>query len=235
MNLKKLNPTVKFLVILVWGIILTFTNSYQLNLILSGVFVVLLLISGVSIRHILKIYIPVCVAAGGVFMTAMLFSQQSSDVVTQSHAIVNYDYALMIATRVLLFANLGMLFSCTTDNLEFVYSLRDQLKLPNVFVYGILATFNLLPLIKDEAKKNYASFQARGQKTWRFSSKVLTPLFIKTILYSDQITLAMRSKGFDEEGQRSEYTKIEVASKDWIWAVSFSIFLIIATFYISKR
>ncbi|QNN60242.1 hypothetical protein H9L01_07670 [Erysipelothrix inopinata] len=65
MNLKKLNPTVKFLVILVWGIILTFTNSYQLNLILSGVFVVLLLISGVLLRRILKIYIPVCVAAGG--------------------------------------------------------------------------------------------------------------------------------------------------------------------------
>ncbi len=190
-----------------------FTHSTKLNINFSLSMVALLLLSKVSVLKIIKTLIPVTIAAFGLFMTAYVFSIHQIADTTSVNTIQTYDYAWLVSSRVYVFALLGMMFSFTTNMDDFLFSLRDQLGLSDFFIYGIFASINVYPTIKQEVKKNRFAFKARGQTVSPYSSKVLIPLFTKIILYSDRLAIAMESKGFYREIKRSQYKVIE---EDWL-------------------
>ena len=57
----------------------------------------------------------------------------------------NLYTALQLATRLLAYAGLGMLFALSTSGEFFIASLLHQCHLPPRFAYGILAAFHLMP------------------------------------------------------------------------------------------
>lgn len=227
---KKINPSCKLIGILVITLSYTVTQSLKLNLIFIICLFLLLLLDSVSLIRIIKTMIPVSIAAFGFFMTALIFSSNTNTEQLTTHMITDLEYAYLLASRVYVFALLGMLFTYTTKPMDLMYSLRDQLKIPDQFIYGIFATINLLPVIKLEVKKNQIAFKARNQKVFPYSSKVLIPLFTKVILYSDHLTLAMLSKDFGKSETRSYYKKMTLGAQDFIFiilALSLSVRLII--------
>lgn len=129
----------------------------------------------------------------------------------------DYTSAYTIATRVSVFAHLGMLFSFTTKNTDFLISLRDQLKLPNVFVYGLFAMINLLPNISYQIKKNAVAFRTRGKKVNVFNLNVVALVLIKTIYFSDAISTAMYSKGFRPDKLRTKYQVLKISLYDYVF------------------
>ena len=217
--MRSINPSYKFIGILVITLAYTLTASYRLNLAVSLILLLLLLLSRVSFIKIIKTLIPVTIGAFGMFMTAFLFSKQTTTQDISINTIASYDYALLISSRIYVFALLGMLFSYTTNMMDFMFSLRDQLKIPDFYIYGIFASVNLLPTIKTEVKKNQLAFQARGKKAPLYSSRVLMPLFTKIILYSDRLAMAMSSKDFAKDQQRTYYTKIETSLIDKVFGI----------------
>lgn len=227
--LKKINPSFKLIGIMLITLSYTVTQSLKLNLIFVVSLFLLLLLESVSLIRIIKTLIPVSIAAFGFFMTALIFSSNTNTEHLTTHMITDIEYAYLLASRVFVFALLGMLFTYTTKPMDLMYSLRDQLKIPDQFIYGIFATVNLLPVIKLEVKKNQLAFQARNQKVFPYSSKVLIPLFTKVILYSDHLTQAMLSKDFGKSDTRSYYKKMTLSTRDYIFivlALSLSISLI---------
>jgi energy-coupling factor transport system permease protein len=172
----------------------------------------------------IKILIPAIVMAAGLFMTAYLFS---SDTAASSSGmgseILSFSTSaaggLQIATRILVYVALGMVFSFTTEARDFICSLEQQFRLPSRFAYGVLAAFHLVPMMPYEYKKTSHAFQARGQKYFPLSPKVIVPFLVKTVRWSESLAIAMESKGFDQDGQRTCLHVIRVRWFDWAFVI----------------
>lgn len=214
MNLNNYNPALKLILTILVSISFMFSFSFKLNIILVLISFLWLIISRVSIKKLLKINIFLLFFASIFYLSVISFAKQNGDYST----IASYN-AKVIATKTLVFAYLGMLFSLTTKNLDLLYSLKNQLKVPDVFVYGIFAAFNLFSDIKNQVNKNLVSFNIRGDKVSRYSYRTIVPLLIKTIYYSDSIALAMESKGFKNNLTRSVYYETKLQKKDIMFVV----------------
>ena len=184
--MHKINPFYKCVAVIALALMLTFTSSSTLNI---GAFLicVLLLITGSNkIISALKLCIPMLLIATGLYISGANVggSQQSG---------------LFLATRVIAFMGFGMLFSLTTDPYDFMRSLQKDAKLPRKFAYGILCAFNLVPYIKSEYTNARLALAVRGVRLSVFSFKPLFSMLVNSIRWSETLSMAMQSKGFDGE------------------------------------
>ena len=184
--LHKINPFYKCVTVIVMAVALTFTSSAVLNM---GVFFacILLLITGSDkILSALKFCIPMLFIAAGLYISGANIggSQQTG---------------LLLATRVIAFTGFGLVFSLTTDPFDFMKSLQNDAKLPRKFAYGILCAFNLVPYIKNEYENARLALAVRGVRFGFFSAKPLFSMLVSSVRWSEMLSMAMQSKGFDEQ------------------------------------
>ncbi|MCL2437036.1 MAG: energy-coupling factor transporter transmembrane protein EcfT [Clostridiales bacterium] len=184
--LYKINPFYKFVTVITLAILLTFTSSAMLNI---GAFVIcmLLLITGSDkIVSALKLCVPMLLIATGLFISGANIGGSQQD-------------GLFLATRVVAFMGFGMVFSLTTDPYAFMKSLQKDAKLPRKFAYGVLCAFNLVPYIKEEYNNARLALAVRGVKLSIFSVKPLFSVLVNSVRWSEMLSMAMQSKGFDAE------------------------------------
>ena len=184
--MNKINPFCKFIAVIVLAIALTFTSSVALN---TGVFFfcMLLLVTGSDkIISALKFCVPILFIAVGLYISG-------ANIGGSRHS------GLLLATRVIAFAGFGMVFSLTTAPYDFMRSLQKDAKLPRKFAYGILCAFNLVPYIKNEYNNARLALAVRGVKLSFFSTKPLFSMMVNSIRWSEMLSMAMQSKGFDEK------------------------------------
>lgn len=222
--LRTVNPSCKCVGVLIPGLILSFCYQIPLNVCVFGVCMVLLLLSRVAVARMGRVLLPTFLAAAGLFMTGFIFSSDSSRTIASSlgESIVypaSVTSGLQLATRILAFAGLGMVFSFTTNMQEFIYSLEQQFRLPSRFAYGVLAAFHLGPMMPYEYKKTAHAFLARGQSFFPLSPKVLVPIIIKSVRWSESLAVAMESKGFDQDGSRTCLRVMRVGLYDYVFIV----------------
>ncbi len=218
--MKSLNPVCEFIGIFLPAILLAFFYRPALNLIVFAVCIVILLIARVDYKRLCLFMIPLFVLAVGMFVTGYQFR---SDAFIGAQLALFTDAAvyngLQLSSRVLAFAGLGLVFVLTTDKMEFVRSLHQQLRLPAKFAYGISAAWGMLPGMQTEYKKTRAAFRARGIKPGFVSPALLTPLLVKSVRWSEALACAMESKGFGESAGRTHYYQYAVRPKDVLFPV----------------
>jgi len=225
--IKKINPGCKFIGVFLPALILSLRFEILLNVWVFAVCIFLLLISRVSLLRMCKLLFPVTVIAASLFMTGYIFSSDTSiaDVTPGMGKAMAFPASvasgLLMATRILAFVALGMLFSFTTNMKDFIYSLEQQFRLPSRFAYGVLAAFHLGPMMPYEYKKTSHAFLARGQKFFPLSPKVLVPFIIKSVRWSESLAIAMESKGFDQDGPRTCLQIMRVRWYDYAFVVMF--------------
>ena len=184
--LHKINPFYKFVTVITLAILLTFTASVILNL---GVFLLcmlLLIVGSDKIIAALKLCIPMLLIAAGLYI-----SGENIGGMEQS--------GLFLATRVVAFMGFGMFFSLTTDSYDFMRSLQKDARLPRKFAYGILCAFNIVPYIRNEYNNARLALAVRGVRVSYFSVKPLFSVLVNSIRWSEMLSMAMQSKGFDAE------------------------------------
>ena len=150
--LERWNPTVKAFTVLVCVILLSFEYLVSLNLLVLAVCLLLLVFcSRVSLKKIGVILLPACVAAFGLFVMGLYYAQGGSTQAVDMSSLSAMPYsvraamsqnlytALQLATRLLAYAGLGILFALSTEGDFFIASLLHQCRLPPKFAYGILA------------------------------------------------------------------------------------------------
>ncbi len=223
--MKNINPSVKAIVILCCGLLISFHYSVFCNVVLIVTCLALMLLSGVKIRRICTVLLPATLAAASIFM-AMAFhgSKEASDMVQDSRnflvvsvgAGTLYD-ACALGLRIYAYAALGMLFTFTTEPNAFLYSLMQQCRLAPKFAYGVLAAYNLLPMIVREYGQIRLAYEVRGLHLYPWSLKPLFPALINAMHWAENTAMAMQSKGFDENGKRTWYMKLSVKYYDLIW------------------
>lgn len=237
--MEKLNPFVKCVTLLCCGLILSFSYSVLLNgCILAACLVSLLFFSKAKLSSVIKILIPALLAAVSIFFTGLLFTNDStlgaetvSKVNSLNFEIMSYSMAsvynaIQLSTRILAFAGMGILFALTTDGEKFVMSLVHQCKLSPQYAYGVLAAIHLLPALKEELGQVRLAYQVRGMNTPAFSGKTIFLMLVNTIHWSENVAMAMESKGFDGDGERSYYQTTQVKRADWCFLLFTVLFLI---------
>lgn len=66
-----------------------------------------------------------------------------------------------------------------------------------MFAYGLLAAWGILPNMMEEYKRTRAAFAARGIRVFPVSPALLKPLLVKSVRWSEELSIAMESRGFD--------------------------------------
>lgn len=223
--MRQINPSVKVIAILISALIISFSPSAFWNAIIIAICFVSLLVSGCMSKKILSVLIPATLASLSIFMAHLLRGgngnevfENSGNFLVVSSSASNLNDALAVALRIYAYAFLGMLFSFTTDPQAFVYSLMQQCHLDAKFAYGVLAAWNLLPMIRREYSQIKLALEVRGLKLWPWSMKPLFTALVNALHWAENVAMAMESKGFDENAGRTYYLNLSVRYYDFIWA-----------------
>ncbi|MUK90546.1 energy-coupling factor transporter transmembrane protein EcfT [Ornithinibacillus sp. L9] len=230
--ISSINPSIKAFAILVPGILLSLTFDMFTPLIyLLFVLVVTFGFSDVSFKRWMKIFAPFLLVALGFAWMTMLYTSDSFSggrvlfeiwmfEVTTGAVMVGISLAL----RSLCFVALSLLFVLTTDSTKFMLSLMQQCKLPPKITYGVLAGYRFLPTFQNELQILRQAHRIRGVGRERGIRDKLNqfrrysvPLLANGIRKSERVAIAMESKGFKGDVNRTHYHKMTVRKKDWIF------------------
>lgn len=232
--MRTLNPAIKFISLLTVTLLLAFYYSPKLNLVVFVLCMAGILCSGVRVRKLLLLLLPILLAAAGMFFTGYRFSADASMPVSAGTFLVGDSRlwnGLAQASRVLAYAGAGYLFTLTTDRIAMVKSFQRQFHLPQVFAYGLLAAWGIFPQMMEEYRRTRAAFRARGIRVFPVSPALLRPLLIKSVRWSEELSVAMESKGFSGEVKRTEYEPPVIHRRDWL----FFLFCVLTTMGIAFR
>ena len=221
--MRSLNPACKFISLLAITMLLAGLRDPWWNLAAFSVCVILLLLSGIRPRTLLLYLIPVALAAAGMFFTGYRFTAEGAMPVRSDAFIFQGNSHLMNGitqlSRVLAYAGLGYLFALTTDRVFMVRSFQKQLHLPQAFAYGLLAAWGIFPHMALEYRRTKAAFRARGITVFPISPALLAPLLVKSVRWSEELSIAMESKGFSSKSRRTESSPVRVHGKDIAFTV----------------
>lgn len=217
--LDEINPFVKGITVIVCGILLAFTSSWKMNVITMLVcLMALALLSHCKWSPMIKILLPTLLIAAAVFVSGLRFGQASGGM-EHLYSAGTLPAALLMSTRILAYVALGILFMFSTNQDEFVMSLMQQAKLKPKFAYGVLAAVHLLPVLQREWQEVRLAYQVRGYKTGIFSFGPLFNTLVNSIRWSENVAMAMESKGFDGDGTRTFAITTTVKFKDIIFCI----------------
>lgn len=228
--MRKINPAVKALTVLCSGLILSFTYALSLNLFVIVSCLLLLAFSRVNWKTVWKIFLPATLAAASLFFAALFHTGRgavpavgagSLNFGVMSANVTSVSNAVTLSMRIYAYAALGMLFALTTDSEEFIYSLMHQFRLPPKFAYGVLAAYHLLPTMKREYASIRLAYKVKGCAVSPFSLKPVFSMLVNTMHWSENVAMAMESKGFCEDGKRSFYVVTGVKWTDLAFLVGY--------------
>lgn len=126
-----------------------------------------------------------------------------------------------LAGRTLVVATLTLLFMMTTDPTDLVRSLTQHARVPARLAYAMLAAYRFLPLLGDEWRTIRLAQRLRGRGRrhgplgWvGVQVRTLVPLLAGAIRRADRVAVAMNSRGFDRQEQRTQYRQIPFGRAD---------------------
>lgn len=230
--MRSLNPACKFLGLLVITFVLASRRDPVWNFIAFALCVAVICTSRVNFKWLLLL-LPVALAAAGMFFTGYRFSATGSMPVRADTFLVGNTAlwnGLLQASRVLAYAGLGYAFALTTDRITLIRSFQKQFHLPQVFAYGLLAAWGVFPQMLQEYRRTKAAFRARGIRVLPVSPALLAPLLVKSVRWSEELAIAMESKGFDGHQRRSDFAPVRVRIRDWVFLLCCCIGLPLVSF-----
>lgn len=217
--LEKINPFIKVVTILVCGILMALTSSWKLNLaVLIAALLALLLLSNCKLSSLVKTFVPVILLAGAVFVSGMSYGKSAAQSAS-IYDVASMDSALLLSTRILAYVGMGMVFALSTDQKEFIMSLMHQAHIKPKFAYGVLAAVNLIPTLRREWDEVNLAYRARKKRTGLLPIGPLFNTLVNGIRWSENVAMAMESKGFDGDGSRTFAITTRVRAGDICFAV----------------
>ncbi|MEG0779380.1 MAG: energy-coupling factor transporter transmembrane component T [Oscillospiraceae bacterium] len=222
--MRSLNPGYKLLTLILASLVLSLTYHTRLNLLTAAVaLTVTVCTPRVNRRGLLLAMVPFLLTAAGMFTTGLFFSQgggqalQVSLLGQRTLYATSLESGLQLASRVLAFGGIGMLFAFTTQSMDLIMSLMQQFRLPPKFAYGILAAYHFFPVIRSEYDIVGAALQVRGVKAGPFSPKRLFPMLVHALERSESLAMAMESRGFEDGAPRSVAFRIPLRWVDFLF------------------
>ncbi len=218
MNLK-INPTVLLVTILSLGILLTFTRSVWLNLVIIIGSSLYLVFNRPAFKKILLIGLFVLPLAFGTWWSFIVYGTGDT-----------WHNAWIFSTRIYAYVWLGIALTLTNSVDELLFSLVQNIRLSATFAYGILATFNLLNKIRRQVKIIRYAGQVRGITYHFWQPQLYFKAIIVALTWSGDLAEAMTSHGFSEGFSRSHYQTIPLPL--WQWLIPISVLALSLSFLV---
>lgn len=219
--LDNLNPALKALTIVTCSVITAFSYSYRYHLAMFTLTLILLLFfSGAPRERLFKILLGGSTAALAIFITGLLHTRGDGRYITYLGMRMSYPgllNGLQMSLRTLNFLGLGVLFSLTSKPRTFMDSLLHQGKLSPKFAFGIMAALNTLPMMVEEYNQSKLALRARGEYVGVFSTKPIFAMLVNCIRWSESLSLAMISKGFSDDRDRTHYNITTIDKRDYLF------------------
>lgn len=216
--MRTLDPACKFVALLCTTFVLAARHDPVWNLMAFFLALAGMLFSRVGGKTLGLLLLPVLLTAAGMFFTGYRFSAQAT-LPFRAESLHIGDSALwnglILSSRVLAYAALGLLFALTTDRVAMVRSFQCRFHLPQIFAYGLLAAWGIFPQAALEYRRTRAAFRARGIRVFPVSPALLKPLLVKAVRWSEELSVAMESKGFSGEAERTQFEPVQLRCRDW--------------------
>jgi energy-coupling factor transport system permease protein len=226
--LYRLNPSIKILLIA----ILTILISLSYEPVLSGVLLISLFgavcyFGKISPATLLRVMAPFNTLALG-FVLFMLLTRGLSNSGTYQIWFLKWDssdliISLTLGLRIIVIILLSMAFIMTTQPVEFILSLIQNLKVPYVIGYATLTAYRFLPTFNNELQKIRLAQQVRGieQKKGIIAGiksvpRYLLPILATAVRRGERAALAMEGRSFGALPKRSYYKEVKVQKLDLI-------------------
>lgn len=205
MEVKVLNPSFKFLLLLIIALVISATNSVELNLIVIFACFIYLVKYRLKLSQFFKLLLYPALAAISVFITVGYFSKSSI-----------YD-ATSLASRIYVYVFTGAALTLTTDMTTLARSFEQNLHLPAKFAYGFLAAVNILPKMKRKIRQIRYAGLMRQTPLSLFSPRLYFKALLAALANSEMLAQAMVSHGFSEDKKRSVLQVVQVRFSDYLW------------------
>ncbi|WP_404451153.1 energy-coupling factor transporter transmembrane protein EcfT [Virgibacillus necropolis] len=233
MFLHRLNPSIKALTIVLLEIMLALIFDPITPFLFMVWTITLTFVGGnINLKKYCLYFLPFLIIAFGMLWTTIVFA----DTPKHPQEIINFlgfnipeeslTTALALSLRVLSVAALALLFIFTTDTVDFILSLIQQLKLSPKIAYGVLAGYRFLPMMKNELFIIRSAHRVRGfdqAKTlrgkWNQYKTFSIPLLASAIRKAERTAMAMESKGFTGDKNRTFYRLFSISSHDWFFSI----------------
>ncbi|GMA69137.1 ABC transporter permease [Leuconostoc litchii] len=177
-----MNPVVKFLLILVVSLEMTFVLNYQVNLLIIVTTGLYLLFSRLSWqRYLLLVMMPILPALGA-WTSFSIYGTR--------------DMAIIMVTRIIAYIFLGAAFSYTTDMILLLDTLEQRFHLSTTFVYGLRGALTFVPRVRQEIKIIRTAALMRGESLSFYSPQLFFKAILVSLRWSTRLAEAMASHGF---------------------------------------
>lgn len=240
-SLHQMNPSVKFVIVMICMLSLAFFfNPWTPLVFWLSIIVMQMFLSNISWRNWILLMLPFLIAAFGYLWTTLIFAKSGTGPVLWSIGTVEItesqlNHALSLSFRVLAFSSLSLLFALTTNPITFIRSLMQQLKLSPKIAYGIMVGYQFLPLLKEEFMQVQQVQKLRGLgddsnifKRMIGLRRVLIPMLSGAVRKAERVAFAMEARGFTGEPRKVFYHVVPIGKKDFILALLFICVLILS-------
>ena len=231
MFLHQLNPSIKAITIALFVMLLAFIfDPITPFVFLIGTITITFVFGKVKWKSYVLYFIPFSILSFGMLWTTIAFAtlpNNPNDVITllgMTFPRESFLTALALSLRILSVAALSLLFIFTTNVVDFILSLIQQLKLPPKIAYGVLAGYRFLPMMKDELVIINQAHRIRGinkahtiMGKWHQYRRFAIPLIASAIRKAERTAIAMESKGFTGDKDRTFYHHFTISKKDWLF------------------
>lgn len=237
--MRSLNPGVKLLALVVASLVLSVTFNTRVNVAVAALaLVTTALTPRVNRKALACALVPFALTAAALFMTGLLYgagggaeagASVSSDFFGQRTLFASdWSTAGQLASRVLAYGGLGMVFAFTTDAFELVMSLMQQFRLPAKFAYGVLAAYHFFPTVRSECQSVGVALRVRGVRVGPLSSRRVVPMLAHALERSEALAMAMESRGFEGDAPRRVAFEVPLRARDLVFAVGLNVAIVAA-------
>lgn len=221
--LARCNPSVKLCLLLALSLaLLAVFDPVTPALLYVGLMGLARWRGGVSFRRLLGAQLPLAIFATSMFVVNVV-SRGGSELWTLGPLEVTDEglrIGLSLAMRTMAVAAASVLFVLTTDAVELLASLHQQLHLPARVTYAILAGYRLLQTLPEEwhliraaqaMRRNGVRRRAGVRETSRSAFTVL----VAALRRGDRLAMALESRGLGS-GERTIWRPIRTSRQDMI-------------------
>lgn len=228
-SFHRANPVAKLLCMILLFMLTLFTHRLDFVFYQMACFLLLLLLfSGHRFWKISLIILPFLLVFIASSSTMILFGK--GDTVWWKWGLIqisqeSFYRGIHIGFKSVTFAMEGLLFVLTTPSVALFYALMQKAKLPPKYAYSFMASIRLLPMVWEELLIRRNALRIRGVRSLRGGMKWLgilklymVPLLAQGIRRAHRVAVAMETKAFDGQGERSYYYPSEYSRSD-IWVI----------------
>ncbi|WP_424768447.1 energy-coupling factor transporter transmembrane component T family protein [Paenibacillus sp. sgz302251] len=240
--LHRVNPGLKLLLFIALFVVVLLVHNLNILINLTiGVLLLLALWSGHPWKRLLLYSSPFLLVFLSTSTGMMLFGQGSTTWLRYGLIHIteeSFFRGLHLGFRALNMAAAGLMFGLTTRPVYLFYSLMQQYKLPPKYAYSFLAAMRMLPLLLEEFQTLRHALKVRGVRNsytprglYLTIQRYAIPLLAQSIRRAQRIAIAMESRQFTNDAQRTYYYKVGYSASDLVFALYFIIVLIFSYWF----